>query len=92
MNSIKKTAVAFALSGAALFAAMAPAHADFMIDPNPDGLKFFIDIANKGVTSFSGTVGANNSGPIVDVVTVGKVDTGAGFATIKPASKNDILT
>ncbi len=45
---------------------------------------FFIDVANKDVSSFSGMVGSNVSGPVVNVSTIGNVDTGSGFATIKP--------
>jgi hypothetical protein len=73
-----------ALSGIALVGATVPAYADFMIDPNPTGEKLFIDKANKDVNSFSGIVGSNVSGPIVDVATIGNVDTGSGFSNIKP--------
>src|SRR5436309_1060948 len=73
-----------ALSGIALFGATVPTYADFMIDPNPTGEKLFIDKANKDVSSFSGIVGSNVSGPIVDVTTLGNVDTGSGFSNIKP--------
>lgn len=58
--------------------------ADFMIDPNPRGDKFYNGDAYKDVSSFTGTVGGQHSGPEVTVDTVGNVDTGAGFATIKP--------
>jgi PEP-CTERM motif len=61
-----------------------PAHASFIIDPNPGGDKFFIDIANHNVSSFSGNVTTNNTGPVVGVTTSGTVDTGAGYANITP--------
>ena len=69
----------------------ASARADFMIDPNPGGEKFFNGDANKDVSSFTGTVGGQHSGPEVTVTTVGDVDTGAGFSTIKPV-KDGTLT
>src|SRR5262249_42183238 len=52
---------------------------------NGTGQKFFIDEANKDVSKFTGHVGKKKTGPLVTVTTLGKVDTGAGFATIKPA-------
>jgi hypothetical protein len=67
------------------------ARADFMMDPNPGGDKFFIDIANKDATMFSGTVGGNKTGPVVNVTTTGAADTGSGFANIKPV-KDGTLT
>jgi hypothetical protein len=60
------------------------AQAHFIIDQNPDGAQFFIDGANKDVSSFSGHVGNNNVGPIVNVSTTQNVDTGSGFANITP--------
>ena len=66
--------------------------ATFIVDPNPGGEKLFIDVANKNVSDFEGFVGANNSSaPHVDIHTTGNVDTGSGFATIKPI-KNGSLT
>src|SRR5689334_25344842 len=56
-----------------------------MIDPNPTGEKLFIDNANKNVNSFVGIVGSNVSGPLVDITTIGNVDTGSGFSNITPA-------
>ena len=68
------------------------ASATFMIDPDPGGAKLFIDNANKNVSDFEGFVGANNSSaPHVDIHTTGNVNTGSGFATIKPI-KNGSLT
>src|SRR5437868_15510728 len=61
------------------------ARATFMVDPDPGGAKLFIDVANKNVSDFEGFVGANNSSaPHVAIHTTGNVDTGSGFATIKP--------
>jgi hypothetical protein len=73
-----------ALAGLVL-GATTPAYADFMIDPNPTGEKLFIDNANKDVSSFVGIVGSNVSGPLVDITTVGNVNTGSGFSNITPA-------
>ena len=68
------------------------ASATFIIDPDPGGEKLFIDVANKNVSDFEGFVGANNSSaPHVHVHTTGNVNTGSGFATIKPI-KNGSLT
>ena len=61
------------------------ASANFIVDPDPGGEKLFIDVANKNVSDFEGFVGANNSSaPHVDIHTTGNVNTGSGFATIKP--------
>jgi len=68
------------------------ASATFMIDTNPGGEKLFIDVANKDVSHFEGFVGANNpSAPHVGIDTTGNVNTGSGFANIKPV-KNGSLT
>jgi len=80
-----------ALAGVVL-GATAPAYADFMIDPNPTGEKLFIDNANKNVHSFVGIVGSNVSGPLVDVTTVGNVDTGSGFSNITPVKGGTLTT
>lgn len=53
-------------------------------EPNTGEFKFFINGANKDVSDFSGLVGSNNSGPTVNVHTIGNVDTGNGYANIKP--------
>jgi hypothetical protein len=80
----------FALAGGFALASV-PAHATFVIDTScgvskcARGTDFFIDDANSGVTTFTGTVGAHLSGPAVTVDTTGAVDTGAGFADIKPS-------
>ena len=71
--------------GAALGAATA-AHATFVIDTScghsqcDAGMDFFIDTANSDVSTFGGTV----QGSAITVDTSGNVDTGSGFATIKP--------
>jgi hypothetical protein len=75
---------------AALAIGLSPAHATFIMDPNPGGEKFFNGDANKDVTSFVGTVGGQHSGPEVMVEAIGPVDTGAGFANIKPV-KDGVL-
>ena len=66
------------------------AGATFIIDPDPGGEKFFIDKADD-VFSFTGHVGDQSSGPLVTVNTIGDVDTGSGYANIKPI-KDSILT
>src|SRR5437016_11199148 len=61
------------------------ASATFIIDPDPGGEKLFIDVANKDVSDFQGFVGANNSSaPHVGIHTTGNVNTGSGFANLKP--------
>jgi hypothetical protein len=84
------------LAGAmvAILAGAPPAHALFQIDLAPGGTKFFISDANKDVVTFGGFVGGQHSGFPVTVDTTGAVDTGAGFATIKPiidGSLTDLL-
>ena len=83
----------YVLSIAALIGSLTlSANATFIIDPNPSGAKLFIDVANKDVSDFQGFVGANNSSaPHVGIHTTGNVDTGSGFANIKP-TKNGSLT
>jgi len=81
MKSLKYLLTIVALSG--VFALSASA--TFIIDPDPGGEKLFIDVANKNVSDFEGFVGANNSSaPHVGIHTTGNVNTGSGFATIKP--------
>ena len=81
MKSLK-----YLLSIAALTVALTlSASATFIVDENPGGEKLFIDVANKDKTDFKGFVGANNSSaPNVDIHTTGPVNTGSGFANIKP--------
>ncbi len=74
-----------------IFAASS-AFATFMVDPNPNGVKLYNDLANKNVSQFSGYVGGNsNAFPLVTIDAVGNVDTGSGFSNIKPI-KNGSLT
>ena len=69
------------------------ASATFIVDPDPGGEKLFIDVANKNVSDFEGFVGKNDSSfPHVDIHTTGNVDTGSGFANIKPTNKDTLLT
>src|SRR5437868_15011551 len=88
MKSLKYIFSIAALTGSLALSA----NATFIIDPNPGGEKLFIDVANKDVSDFQGFVGANNSSaPHVGIHTTGNVNTGSGFATIKPI-KNGSLT
>ena len=81
MKSLKCILSIAALAGAFTLSASAT----FIVDTDPDGAKLFIDVANKNVSDFEGFVGANNSSaPHVAIHTTGNVDTGSGFATIKP--------
>lgn len=81
MKKLKYILSIAALSGTLILSASAT----FIVDPDPGGAKLFIDVANKNVSDFEGFVGANNSSaPHVDIHTTGNVDTGSGFATIKP--------
>jgi hypothetical protein len=65
------------------------ARADFIVETNFSAdEKFFISDHYTNVSSFTGNVGGQHSGPLV-TVTAGTavdttVDTGAGYATIKP--------
>jgi hypothetical protein len=79
-------ALKYVVSIAALTAALTlSASATFIVDPNPGGEKLFIDVANKNASDFEGFVGANHpSAPHVGIHTTGNVDTGSGFANIKP--------
>ena len=87
MKSIK-----YILSIAAFTCALTlSASATFVFDTDPGGAKLFIDVANKNVSDFQGFVGANNPGaPHVDIHTTGNVDTGSGFANIKPVKKGSL--
>ena len=65
------------------------AHATFIIDLScgqskcDGGTDFFNDSANKDVATFTGTVGGH-AGTGIKVDTIGNIDSGAGFSTIKP--------
>lgn len=77
---------------AAMFFALTPAHATFIVAENPGGDQFFNGDANKNVSSFTGTVGGQHSGPAVTVTTIGNVDTGAGFSNIKPVKDGSLTS
>src|SRR6266576_5415791 len=88
MKSLKYIFSIAALTGSLALSA----NATFITGPTPGGEKLFIDDANKHVSDFQGFVGANNSSaPHVGIHTTGNVDTGSGFANIKPV-KNGSLT
>jgi VPDSG-CTERM motif len=82
MKTLKYVLSIAALTGALTFSA----NATFVVDPDPGiAPKLFLDVANKDVSDFVGFVGANNSSaPHVGIHTTGNVDTGSGWATIKP--------
>jgi hypothetical protein len=84
---------AFATAVSAALSVASAAHATFVIDTScgvsqcDAGTKFFIDTDNKDVATFGGMVQGN----AITVDTTGNVDTGSGFATIKP-TKDTTLT
>lgn len=63
------------------------AWANFIVDQNPGGEKFFLD-NSKGSTAFSGSVGSEVINGLANV----NVQTGSGYANIKADDKDDILT
>ena len=74
-----------------------PARATFVLDTScgtancAAGTHFNIDAANKDVSSFSGHVSnSGKTGPLVTATTTGNVDTGAGFANIKPVKAGSL--
>ena len=89
---MKKRLVTSATAVATVFLLSAPAHATFIIATNPGGDQFFNGDANTNVSSFTGTVGGQHSGPQVTVTTVGNVDTGAGFSNIKPVKGGSLTS
>lgn len=68
-----------------IFGLTQQAKATFIADPDPGGAFFYIDGANKDVASFTGEVGGQSTGVIVDVAAIANVDTGNGYANIQPA-------
>jgi hypothetical protein len=64
--------------------------ADFMLFvPRPNAhneLMLFNSDAHQNVTSFTASVGSQSGNPVVDISTIVAVDTGAGFANIKPTN------
>jgi hypothetical protein len=88
MKSLKYVLSIAALTGALTLSASAT----FIVDTDPGGEKLFIDVANKNVSDFQGFVWANNSSAShVGIHTTGNVNTGSGFANIKPI-KDGLLT
>ena len=96
----------FVLTAAILLACAAPAYAGptgitsgclgaFCIEgEDGDEIKMFNDVANKDVPSFFGSTHGNGSKQFTDdftITTVGNVDTGSGYANIKPI-KDGTLT
>lgn len=85
----------FALAGGLCFASV-PAHATFIIDTScgeshcAGGTDFKNDSAVHDGSTFTGTVGGH-AGTDVSVTTIGNINTGAGFSTIKPI-KGGVLT
>ena len=88
-SAVFATAVGVALGAPA-------AHATFIIDLScgeskcAGGTDFKNDSAVKDMDTFTGTVGGH-AGTDVTVTTIGNIDTGAGFSTIKPV-KGGTLT
>lgn len=62
----------------------------FTIDPLPGGVKMYSGDGYSNVAWFTGTVGGQHSGPPVTVTTIGNIDTGAGFADIKPVKTGSL--
>lgn len=93
LNMTHLRIAAFATAFGAALGASNAAHATFVIDRScgeakcDAGTDFFIDVANSDVSTFGGTVQGN----AITVDTTGNVDTGSGFATIKPV-KGGALT
>jgi hypothetical protein len=93
LRAVVATAV---LALAALLASTA--QATFIRDPDPGGEKFFIDQPANPSTSFCGVVSGNTgcTGGLddleVNVTTNIGVQTGNGYANIKPADKDALLT
>jgi len=89
---LRKGLLCCAVAGAALLFGLAPAHATFVVATNPSGDQFFNGDANKNVSSFTGNVGGQHSGPEVSVTTIGNVDTGAGFSNITPVKGGSLTS
>lgn len=75
-----------------------PAQATFIRDPDPGGEKFYIDKPDTGSTSFCGVVSVNQACTAglddleVNVTTNIGVETGNGYANIKPDATDALLT
>jgi hypothetical protein len=86
--------LAVAILASILISPSARADLLFEIDSNPGGTQMYNDIANHNVSSFHGYVGSNSPGtgvPVIDITTIGKVNTGSGFSNITPVN-NGTLT
>ena len=61
------------------------------IGEDAGGIKLWNDVANKNVTDFDAFVGQNHpGGHFVHIHTMGPVDSGSGFATIKPVKDGSL--
>lgn len=69
-----------------------PARAIFIADPDPGGIKCFLGKSDRDINHFTGNVGGNGVGPVVEVDTIGNVDIGSGYATIKPANESTLTS
>ena len=90
IRALKLSLIISFMTGGVLALGGSPASATFIIDPDPGGDHLDIDKANKDASSFAGHV----DGFLVTVDTVGLVDTGGGYANIKPikdGTLNDLL-
>jgi hypothetical protein len=91
-SSMYKTKLAVAVIVALSAFALNQAHATFVVNTDFKGeLKLFNDADHKNVTDFVATVGGH-TGPAVAVHTDGHVDSAAGFATIKPANGEPLIS
>jgi len=88
----QKRLLCSAIVSGALLIGLGTAHATFLVATNPSGEMFFNGDANKNVSSFTGTVGGQHSGPEVTVTTIGNVDTGAGFSNITPVKGGSLTS
>lgn len=79
------------LAAAAALTISSGAKASFIVDPNcgnngcTGGEKLFLDNAVHGESNFNATVGGH-TGPAINIVTVGPVDSAAGFANFSPTA------
>ncbi|HEV2651244.1 MAG TPA: PEPxxWA-CTERM sorting domain-containing protein [Rhizomicrobium sp.] len=87
---MRKFLLGVAAASVALFGLTASANAVifFKVEPNPGGTKLFLDLAKDSTTS-KGTVVTNDD---VTITTNAAADFASGFSTIKPASKDFLLT
>ena len=89
-NAVTKQRLVACAMAVSTLLVLPSAYATFIVATNPGGDQFFNGDANKNVSSFTGTVGGQHSGPEVTVNTVGNVDTGAGFSNIKPVKDGSL--